>query len=90
MIGPTPPSSTVSMVSSSVGATGTASIAHRATAAVLQQVSVSIVGHKCWLLRCDVLGSVVVQDTLVDRKLGLGPKMRENESATSLPSSLDS
>ena len=38
----------------------------------------------------DVLGSVVVQDTLVDRKLGLGPKMRENESATSLPSSLDS
>src|SRR5579863_1264435 len=60
MMGPTPPSSTVSMVNSSVGAIGTASIAHRATATVLQQVSVSIVGPSTIVVEDDVLGSVVV------------------------------
>jgi hypothetical protein len=38
MMGPTPPSSTVSMVNPSVGVTGTASIAHKATATVLYRV----------------------------------------------------
>jgi hypothetical protein len=37
MMGPTPPFSTVSRVSLSVGVSGTASIAHSATATVLRQ-----------------------------------------------------
>jgi len=71
MMGPTPPSSTVSRVSSSVGVSGIASIAHKATAIVLHQVLVSILRN----IRNngnDALGSVVVQDTLVYRKLELG------------------
>ena len=60
MMGPTPPSSTVSTVNLSVGAIGTASIAHKATATVLQQVSVSIVGPQMVVVEDDVLGPVVV------------------------------
>ena len=85
MMGPTPPSSTVSMVKSSVGVTGTASIAHRATATVLQQVSVSVVGPSMIVVEDDVLGSVVVQDTLVYRKLELGAKCVSTSQQRSCP-----
>jgi hypothetical protein len=71
MMGPTPPSSTVSRVSSSVGVSGIASIAHKATATVLHRVLGSILGNISNNVN-DALGSVVVQDTLVYRKLELG------------------
>ena len=73
MIGPTPPSSTVSRVSSSVGVSGTASIAHRATATVLYQVLRSI-RYSISDNENDALGSIIVQDTLVYRKLELRSK----------------
>jgi hypothetical protein len=71
MMGPTPPSSTVSRVSSSVGVSGIASIAHKATAIVLYQVLRSILDNISNNGN-DALSSVVVQDTLVYRKLELG------------------
>ena len=61
----------VSRVSSSVGVSGIASIAHKATATVLYQVLASILGNISKNGN-DALGSVVVQDTLVYRKLELG------------------
>jgi hypothetical protein len=68
-MGPTPPSSTVSRVSSSVGLRGIASIAHKATATVLyQDQSWANINNN----ENDALDSVVVQDTLVYRKLELG------------------
>jgi hypothetical protein len=72
MMGPTPPSSTVSRVSSIVGVIGTASIAHKAIATVLhRRVKISLGQYKYqWE---DALGSVVVQDTLMHGKLELGP-----------------
>jgi hypothetical protein len=70
MMGPTPPSSTVSRVSSSVGESGIASIAHKAIATVLYQVLGPILGNISNNGN-DALGSVVVQDTLVYRKLEL-------------------
>jgi hypothetical protein len=71
MMGPTPPSNTVSRVSSSVGVSGMASIAHKATATVLYQALASILSNKSNNGK-DALCSVVVQDTLVYRKLELG------------------
>jgi hypothetical protein len=68
-----PPSSTVSRVSSSVGESGTASIAHRATATVLYQVLRSI-RYNISDNGNDELGFIIVQDTLVYRKLELRSK----------------